>query len=182
MSSYGRTSSNAIAIASLLAERWLPRERTTSQEAASQRGISKPLAARILVQLAQVGLVEGTPGPRGGYLLARPPSEIRLSEIVAVFQRVESEDRCAYGPGWCGNGNPCPLHNELVRLEEEHMAFLNRTTLNVFEGRNSAAEAALLRIAAQPARKAGRPAGPPKPAREPAARRKAPSVLPPREP
>ncbi|MBK8801327.1 MAG: Rrf2 family transcriptional regulator [Fibrobacteres bacterium] len=135
MSSYGRTSSNAIAIASLLAERWTAKTRTTSQEASKIRGISKPLAARILVQLAQMGLVEGTPGPHGGYILSRPPREIRLSEIVSVFQRVESDERCAYGPGWCGNGNPCPLHDELTRLESEHLAFLERTTLNVFVGK-----------------------------------------------
>lgn len=136
MSSYGRTSSNAIAIASLLAERWTAKTRTTSQEASKIRGISKPLAARILVQLAQMALVEGTPGPHGGYILARPPREIRLSEIVSVFQRVESDERCAYGPGWCGNGNPCPLHDELIRLESEHLAFLERTTLNVFVGKS----------------------------------------------
>lgn len=95
MSSYGRTSSNAIAIAALLAERYEAKKRTTSQEAAKIRGISKPLAARILVQLSQVDLVAGTPGPNGGYALARAPQEIRLSEIVSVFQKVEASERCA---------------------------------------------------------------------------------------
>ena len=137
MSSYGRTSSNAIAIAALLAERWESRRRTTSQEVARVRGISKPLAARILVQLAQTGMVEGTPGPHGGYSLALSPGSIRLSEIVVVFQKVESEERCAYGPGWCGSGNPCPLHDELSRLEQEHLSFLERTTLAVFVGHSA---------------------------------------------
>jgi Rrf2 family transcriptional regulator, iron-sulfur cluster assembly transcription factor len=137
MSSYGRTSSNAIAIAALLAERWESRKRTTSQEVARIRGISKPLAARILVQLAQTGLVEGTPGPHGGYSLSLAPVSIRLSEIVVVFQKVEPEERCAYGPGWCGNGNPCPLHDELTRLEKEHLSFLERTTLAVFVGHSA---------------------------------------------
>jgi len=134
MSSYGRTSSNAIAIAALLAERWESRRRTTSQEVARIRGISKPLAARILVQLAQTGMVEGTPGPHGGYALAQPPKVIHLSEIVVVFQKIDPEERCAYGPGWCGNGNPCPLHDELARLEKEHISFLEKTSLDVFVG------------------------------------------------
>lgn len=157
MSSYGRTSSNAIAIASLLAERWATKTRTTSQHAAQIRGISKPLAARILVQLAQVDLVEGTPGPNGGYQLSRSPAEIKLSEIISVFQKVESEERCAYGPGWCGSGNPCPLHDELTRLEEEHLKFLDRTTLDVFVGRSAAATtdptASSTRSAGRPRRK-----------------------------
>lgn len=137
MSSYGRTSSNAIAIAALLAERWESRRRTTSQEVARIRGISKPLAARILVQLAQTGMVEGTPGPHGGYSLSQPPVAIHLSEIVVVFQKIDPEERCAYGPGWCGNGNPCPLHDELTRLEKEHLSFLERTTLAVFVGHSA---------------------------------------------
>lgn len=134
MSSYGRTSSNAIAIASLLAERWESKERTTSEEAGRLRGLSKPLAARIMVQLAQTGIVAGTPGPKGGYSLARPPEEIRLSEIVGVFQKVEASERCAYGPGWCGNGKPCPLHDTLVKLDGEYLSFLEQTTLSVFVG------------------------------------------------
>jgi Rrf2 family protein len=140
MSTYGRTASNAIAIAALLAERWESRKRTTSQEVAHIRGISKPLAARILVQLAQNGMVEGTPGPHGGYSLSLAPAAIRLSEIVVVFQKVESEERCAYGPGWCGNGNPCPLHEELTRLEKEHLSFLERTRLDVFVGHRAQSE------------------------------------------
>jgi len=135
MSSYGRTSSNAIAIAALLAERWESHRKSTSHEVSKVRGISKPLAARILVQLAQTGLVEGTPGPHGGYSLSRPPNAIRLSEIVGVFQKVESEERCAYGPGWCGTGTHCPLHEELTRMAQEHLSFLDRTTLEVFVGR-----------------------------------------------
>lgn len=137
MSSYGRTSSNAIAIASLLAERWGRKIRTTSQEAAKIRGISKPLAARILVQLSQVDLVQGTPGPNGGYALARVPMEIRLSEIVSVFQKVEASERCAYGPGWCGTGKRCPLHDTLTELDQQYLSFLEKTTLDVFEGHSA---------------------------------------------
>jgi Rrf2 family protein len=136
MPSYGRTSANAIAIASLLAERWEGGRRTTSKEAAAGRGISKPLAARILVMMAQAGFVEGTPGPNGGYALSREPGAILLSEIVSVFQRLDPQDRCPYGPGWCGTGNPCPLHDELIRQEESHQEFLRKTSLSVFVGRS----------------------------------------------
>ena len=154
MSSYGRTSSNAIAIAALLAERWESKARTTSLEASKIRGISKPLAARILVQLSQVDLVTGTPGPNGGYALARSPKDIRLSEIVSVFQKVEPSDRCAYGPGWCGNGKPCPLHDTIVELDGQYMSFLEKTTLDVFEGQSADS----VPIPAPPTKHRGRPA------------------------
>lgn len=156
MSSYGRTSSNAIAIASLLAERWTQKLRTTSQDAAKVRGISKPLAARILVQLSQVDLVQGTPGPNGGYSLARHPREIHLSEIVSVFQKVEASERCAYGPGWCGTGKHCPLHDTLTELDQQYLSFLEKTTLEVFVGHSAEPSAPL---EAAPRRRRGRPIG-----------------------
>jgi len=130
---YGKTLSNAIAVASFLAERWSDRGRANSAEVASARRISQPLAARLLVQLSQAGIVVGTTGPHGGYALAKAPSEIRLSEIASHFQdAVGMEDRCAYGPGYCGTGNPCPLHDTLVRLNQSFNEFLEETTLEVF--------------------------------------------------
>jgi len=156
MSSYGRTSSNAIAIASLLAERWDKKVRTTSQEAASIRGISKPLAARILVQLSQVDLVHGTPGPHGGYALSRPPREVRLSEIVSVFQKVEASERCAYGPGCRGDEKHCPLHDSLTEIDKQYLSFLEKTTLDVFEGRSAELPETSEPV---PKRRRGRPTG-----------------------
>lgn len=130
---YGKTLSNAIAIASFLAERWSDGVRVNSAEIASARRISQPLAARLLVQLSQAGIVTGATGPGGGYALAKAPSGIRLSEIAGFFQNTDGvEDRCAYGPGYCGTGNPCPLHDTLARLNQSFQEFLAETTLEVF--------------------------------------------------
>lgn len=130
--SYGKTSSNAIAVASLLAERWLDGGRTSSLDAALARKISRPLAAKLMVQMSQAGLVTGTPGPHGGYSLAKHPSEIVLSEIVALFQKSDLEDRCPYGPGWCGHNEPCPLHDKLAEIDRSYLALMDNTTLEVF--------------------------------------------------
>lgn len=130
--SYGKTSSNAIAVASLLAERWHDGGRTSSLDAALVRKISRPLAAKLMVQMSQAGLVTGTPGPHGGYSLAKHPSEIVLSEIVALFQKSDMEDRCPYGPGWCGHNEPCPLHDKLAEIDRSYLALMENTTLEVF--------------------------------------------------
>jgi len=130
---YGKTLASAISVASFLAERWSDRSRANSAEVAAARRISQPLAARLLVHLSQAGIVTGTTGPGGGYALAKAPSEIQLSEIAAHFQdSAGMEDRCAYGPGYCGTGNPCPLHDTLVRLNQSFTEFLEETTLEVF--------------------------------------------------
>ena len=48
-------------------------------------GISKRFLTHILLQLKQSGLVESTRGYTGGYVLARPPSEISLADVVSVI-------------------------------------------------------------------------------------------------
>lgn len=131
MLSYGKTASNAIAAASWLA-RLEPGERAGSAEVARARGISAPLAAKILTVLSQAGVVDGAPGPGGGYRLRRPASEIRLADVVAPFEPAGDGDRCPFGPGWCGHGEPCPLHDRLAALQRQAEEFLEETTLAVF--------------------------------------------------
>lgn len=154
---YGKTSSNAIAVASLLAERWVAGARTSSLDAAKIRMISRPLAAKLMVQMSQAGIVVGTPGPHGGYSLARHPSEIHLSEIVNLFQKSDTEDRCPYGPGWCGRQEPCALHNQLADIDGAFMNLMQNTTLAVFikgtvKPAAKAASKASVKAEAKPAR------------------------------
>ena len=107
-----------------------------SAEVGRERHISVALAAKLLSQMATAGLTIGTTGPGGGYRLARPPKKIRLSEIVSLFERQMDEFPCPIGKGSCGTGDPCPLHHDFIRLEENSRLFLQDTTLAVFAKKN----------------------------------------------
>ena len=50
-------------------------------------GISKRFLTQILLQLKQSGLVESSRGYTGGYVLARPPSEITLADVVTAIDQ-----------------------------------------------------------------------------------------------
>lgn len=117
---------------SYLAEAYPDGLRLSSQDIADKRKISKPLVAKLLVVLSQAGLVDGAPGPRGGYALAREPSQISLLEIVSLFEKIEDRSLCPFGPHWCGNGDPCPLHDQLVALTDQMHQFLAGTKLEAF--------------------------------------------------
>lgn len=132
---YGKTAGNAVAAMSYLAEAWEQQRRISTAEIAAIRGLSRPLVAKLLVTLSQHGLLTGSSGPRGGYCLARDPSEITLLEVVTPFERLDRPVNCPFGPHWCGNHEPCPLHDEMVRLTEEARGFLSRTRLAVFTAR-----------------------------------------------
>ncbi|GAB4194545.1 MAG: Rrf2 family transcriptional regulator [Phycisphaeraceae bacterium] len=129
---YGKLTQNAIAAMSRLAEVYPQGVRLSSGDIAEARQIPKTLAAKLLTRLSQAGLVGGAPGPGGGYSLAKPPGEISLLDIVAVFERTEDRLMCPFGPNWCGNGSPCPMHEKLAGMAEDFETFLRDTTLDVF--------------------------------------------------
>lgn len=105
----------------------------SSSEIGRERKIPISLAAKLLSQMATAGLAIGATGPGGGYRLAKPPEQITLSDIVRIFERETNEGPCPFGPGWCGVGEPCPLHNEFVKLQQHGHQFLDNTTLAVFK-------------------------------------------------
>ena len=97
-----------------------------TNDIASNVSIASDGAERISVA------IKGAPGPGGGFFLSREPSDIKLLEIVSLFEKVEESLMCPFGPGWCGNGDPCPLHNELSKKRDDMVAWLSTTSLDVF--------------------------------------------------
>lgn len=130
MNLYGKTSATAIAVMTYLTQH--PEKRCGSPEIAKARGISLPLTAKLLTQLATAGLVRGQSGPGGGYTLADDPANISLLRIVSLFEHTETPAQCPFGPDWCGKGDPCPLHNELISLLQRNQEFLENTCLSIF--------------------------------------------------
>ncbi|TWU33932.1 RrF2 family transcriptional regulator [Novipirellula artificiosorum] len=128
-----KTSQNAIAAMSRLAELYAVRPTCTlsSREIAESRNLPTPIVAKILTILSRAGYVTGSPGPGGGYRLAKKPSLITLKEVMILFER-ESESMCPFGPGWCGNQEPCPLHETIADMEKRAQKFLTKTTFAAF--------------------------------------------------
>jgi Rrf2 family iron-sulfur cluster assembly transcriptional regulator len=136
---YGKLARQAVAAMSYLAERYSPEApAVSSAEVGRVRKIPTALAAKLLSEAASAGLARGTTGPGGGYRLSRPPQEIRLADIVGIFERDLAEYPCPFGPGWCGSGNPCPLHDDFLKLEANGRRFLVETTLAVFVNKSRA--------------------------------------------
>ncbi len=104
----------------------------SSSDVGKARKIPKALAAKLLSEAASAGLLRGTTGPGGGYRLSRPPEEIFLMDVVALFERRSEESPCPFGPGECGKGEQCPLHEDFEKLEQKSMEFLEGTSFAVF--------------------------------------------------
>jgi Rrf2 family protein len=134
MSPYGKTASHAIAAMSRLAQVYPENRRLNSAEIAEARDLPQPVVAKVLTVLSQAGLVAGSPGPGGGYRLAKPPGDVTLYDVAELFDRQDSALGCPFGPNYCGVGPQCPLHPQLDRLREQVNTFLRSNTFAVFVG------------------------------------------------
>lgn len=56
------------------------------EEIARRQEIPSPYLARLMAQMAQVGILRGIRGPGGGYRLARPAAEISAGDVVRAVE------------------------------------------------------------------------------------------------
>jgi Rrf2 family iron-sulfur cluster assembly transcriptional regulator len=136
MFNYGKTTQYAIAAISRLAEIYNEGGKLSSLEIARDRDLPQPVVAKVLTIMSQAGLVTGAPGPRGGYLLAKPPDEIRLMDVANCFEHSGKSLTCPFGPDYCGTGNACPLHHQLLDLVTRFEQFLAENTLAAFTSKS----------------------------------------------
>lgn len=87
------------------------------------QGISLSYVDQIFTRLRRAGLVQGTPGPGGGYRLARPPEAIAIGEVIALM---DADQR---GAGHRGSALDRALWEGLTRDIE---GFLESLTLADF--------------------------------------------------
>ena len=71
----------------------------TLGQIAEREGLSQANAGKVLWLLNKAGLVTSIRGTKGGYMLARPAAEIRLSEIIKVLDEGEVDGHCKTYPG-----------------------------------------------------------------------------------
>ena len=69
------------------------------REVAESEGISTAYAGKLLWILGHAGLVKSVRGPKGGYALAMPPSEIFLSDVIKVLDEDSIDHFCQHFSG-----------------------------------------------------------------------------------
>lgn len=107
-------------------------ESLTLAQIAEREGISVANAGKLLWILNKAGLVQSLRGTKGGYYLARPAAEIRLSEIIRVLDEDEVEGHCKSYTGVmdvCVHTNDCGIRSVIVNLHEVVQQALSEITL-----------------------------------------------------
>ncbi|MFN2473942.1 MAG: SUF system Fe-S cluster assembly regulator [Sphingomicrobium sp.] len=84
----------AVVILSAAARR-SPGERLSAAVLAQETGVPLPTAQKLMGRLAIAGLLTGTRGQQGGYVLSRAPDAISLAEIVEAVEGPIAMTQCS---------------------------------------------------------------------------------------
>jgi Rrf2 family protein len=82
----------------------------SAKEIAEDQEVSVKYLEALLTALRKAGLVRSVRGAGGGYLLAKPPSEITVRDIFEVFEGTEGLVFCTNQPEMCDRSDICPTH------------------------------------------------------------------------
>ncbi len=78
---------------------------------AQRQGISVKYLEQIIIPLKKARYVKSVRGPKGGHLLAKPPEEITVGEIVALLENSASLVECSYDEDVCARADTCPTRH-----------------------------------------------------------------------
>jgi Rrf2 family iron-sulfur cluster assembly transcriptional regulator len=122
---------------------------TSVRDIAERTGLPQPYLEQILLALKGAGLVRSKRGVGGGYVLARPPAEITLGQIVAAVDgpivagdfgephqngACDHEGQCVLLGVWADVGRTMRAHLDSYTLEQMVEAARGNTALTPVTG------------------------------------------------
>jgi Rrf2 family nitric oxide-sensitive transcriptional repressor len=107
-----------------------PERAFSSAELATEFDLSRHHLAKIMQSLSQAGLIDTRRGGGGGAVLARPPAEIRLGDVVRHLESGQALVACFGSDGGdCSLDGRCRLKARLRSAERAFLEDLDRSTL-----------------------------------------------------
>lgn len=88
-----------------------PTGRASTAQIAREQKIPTTFLAKIVSQLAAVGVVRASRGARGGVTLARAADEISMLEIIEAIDGPMALNECVVDPDRCSMSNTCPVRS-----------------------------------------------------------------------
>lgn len=99
------------------------------KDIATRQGISKGYLEQLFIPLRAAGLVWGIRGARGGFMLSRPPEEIRLSVIIQATEGSIAPVACVDEPRLCRQSGECITREVWVEMKRACDNVLESLTL-----------------------------------------------------
>lgn len=99
------------------------------KDISGRQRISTRYLEQLLIPLRAAGLVRGIPGARGGFVLARPPAEVRLSEIIQATEGSLAPVDCVDEPKACPQSDACAARDVWLEMKQASDKVLESMTL-----------------------------------------------------
>ena len=115
---------------------------------ADRQEISLSYLEQLFARLRRGGLVKSVRGPGGGYLLARPAEQTRVSDIILAVDEPIRATRCAPGsPSGCRvNRTRCLTHDLWEELSNQIHLYLSSVTVADVVGRRILGTSGLINL------------------------------------
>jgi FeS assembly SUF system regulator len=91
----------------------------TAAALAKEAWVSVPTTSKILKILARQGILESHRGANGGYLLARPPADISVADVIAAMEGPIAVTECVEdAPGECSVESVCQVRGSWQKIND----------------------------------------------------------------
>lgn len=99
------------------------------REIARRQGISRHYLEQIILVLKSAGLVKSIRGAKGGIVLAKAPSKIRLSEVMRVLEGSTAPVECVDDAATCSRSPYCVMRGVWSDMKDAINGVLESKTL-----------------------------------------------------
>lgn len=108
-----------------------PDEKAATSQIAEDQDIPLSFLAKIIAQLSVAGLLQTMRGARGGVMLANPPEEISLLEVVEAIDGPIMLNECVHGSYDCPLSS-CPMRRVWSDAQADLVERLQATNFGQF--------------------------------------------------
>jgi Rrf2 family protein len=99
------------------------------RDIARRQQISLRYLEHLITPLIAAGIVRSTRGPKGGISLIKAPEEIRLSEVIQLFEGSMAPVECVDNPEICTRSELCATRDIWGEIKKAIDGVLESTTL-----------------------------------------------------
>lgn len=115
-------------------------------DVAKNTGTPEAYTSKILSLLTKHQIVQSLTGPYGGFELSlERMKSINISEIVFAIDGDEVYNGCALGFKECDHSQPCPLHENFLKVREELKEMLESAKIYDLATKYKAGQTILIR-------------------------------------
>lgn len=107
----------------------LDEERVLLRDVALRQDISLLYLERLIAPLVAAGIVRTTRGPKGGISLAKPPEQIKLSEVIQLLEGSTAPVECVNDPIVCNRSGICATRDIWSELKKKTDSLLESITI-----------------------------------------------------